>query len=196
MFRQPYGETHSIWAQGGDLFPRVNSQDTVLGVDGKSHTSDQATIWRWREAFQHDFAARMDWTIKPFAEANHNPIVVVNGQSGTAPVFMDAVVGQSLLLDARQSRDPDGQALHYSWFQYSEAGASIGQTFSAVNIAGADSPKATITPTTVCRPMWIQFPNMKCPDNGTAHIILAVTDNGTPSLTSYRRIVLNIKATK
>ena len=28
------------------------------------HTTDQATIWRWRTAFQHDFAARMDWTVK------------------------------------------------------------------------------------------------------------------------------------
>ena len=29
---------------------------------------------------------------------------------------------------------------------------------------------------------------------GTAHIILAVEDEGTPSLTAYRRIILNIKA--
>ena len=26
----------SIWSQGGDLFPRVNSQDTVTGADGKT----------------------------------------------------------------------------------------------------------------------------------------------------------------
>jgi hypothetical protein len=29
---------------------------------------------------------------------------------------------------------------------------------------------------------------------GVAHVILAVEDQGTPSLTSYRRIVLNIAA--
>ena len=194
MFRQPYGETHPIWAQGGDLFPRVNSQDTVMGVDGKNHTSDQATIWRWREAFQHDFAARMDWTIKPFAEANHNPIVVVNGQSGPSPIFMDAVVGQQVILDAAQSSDPDHQLLHYSWFQYNEAGAGTGQSLALVNIADANSPKVTVTPTATCRPMWIQLPNAKCPAEGVAHIILAVTDNGSPSLTSYRRIVLHVKA--
>ena len=28
---------------------------------------------------------------------------------------------------------------------------------------------------------------------GTAHIILAVEDNGSPSLTSYRRVILTIK---
>ena len=73
VFRQPYGESHPIWSQGGDLSSRVTSQDTVIGADGKTHVSDPATVWRWREAFQHDFAARMDWTIKPFAEANHLP---------------------------------------------------------------------------------------------------------------------------
>ena len=54
----------------------------MTGIDGKSYTSDQATIWRWRTAFQHDFAARMDWTIKDAAEANHAPRVVVNGRRG------------------------------------------------------------------------------------------------------------------
>jgi hypothetical protein len=44
IWRQPYGETHAIWTQGGDMFNRVSSADTVNGV-----TSDQATIWRWRQ---------------------------------------------------------------------------------------------------------------------------------------------------
>ncbi len=78
-----YGEPRPFWTQGGDSFPgRDNSKDTVTGIDGKTYTSDQATIWRWRTAFQHDFAARMDWTIKDPAQANHNPDVVVNGQAG------------------------------------------------------------------------------------------------------------------
>ncbi len=34
IYRQPYGETHAIWTQGGDEFARVTSQDTVTGVDG------------------------------------------------------------------------------------------------------------------------------------------------------------------
>jgi hypothetical protein len=194
MFRQPYGETHAIWTQGGDLFSRVTSQDTVIGADSKSHTSDQATIWRWREAFQHDFAARMDWTIKSFAEANHNPVVVVNGQSGTAPIFVEAVVGQPVVLDAGQSHDPDGQALRYSWFHYGEAGAGDGRGLAAVNVVGAESSKVTITATATCRPMWIRTVGAQCPAQGVAHIILSVTDNGSPSLTSYRRIVLQVRA--
>ena len=65
VWRAFYGEPRALWTQGGDSFPgRDNSKDTVTGVDGRTYTSDQATIWRWRTAFQHDFAARMDWTIK------------------------------------------------------------------------------------------------------------------------------------
>ena len=86
VYRNPYGETHRLWTQGGDLFSRVTSQDEVQGKDGALHVSDQATIWRWREAFQHDFAARMDWTIQDYDHANHNPVVEVNGQGGTAPI--------------------------------------------------------------------------------------------------------------
>jgi hypothetical protein len=70
-----------------------NSRDTVTGVDGQSYTSDQATIWRWREAFQHDFSARMDWTMKDFKDANHNPVVVVNGDTTKEPIFIRAKVG-------------------------------------------------------------------------------------------------------
>lgn len=193
VFWQPYGETHPIWTQGGDLFSRVTSQDTVIGDDGKSHISDQATIWRWREAFQHDFSARMDWTIKSFAEANHNPIVVVNGEAGTAPIFVEATVGHPLVVDASQSHDPDGQPLHYSWMHYAEAGAGDSRSLASVSIADADSSKATITATATCRPMWIQIPAAKCPAVGVAHIILSVTDNGSPSLTSYRRVVMEVR---
>ena len=52
----------------------------------------------------------------------------------------------------------------------------------------------TITATATCRPMWIQMPTAQCPTQGVAHIILAVTDDGSPSLTSYRRIVLEVRA--
>ena len=190
VHRQPYGETHPIWTQGGDLFSRVTSQDTVIGFDGKPYVSDQATIWRWREAFQNDFAARMDWTVADYAHANHNPIVDVNGQAGTAPIWLDAEVGKPLILDASRSHDPDGQNLHYTWLHYAEAGGS-GTVLAALSIAGADTSRAVATPTATCRPQWLPIAG-PCPANGTAHVILAVTDDGSPRLTSYRRIILDV----
>ena len=151
VYRQPFGETHPIWTQGGDLFSRVTSQDTVTGADGNEHTSDQATIWRWREAFQNDFAARMDWTVADYAHANHNPLVEVNGQSGTAPIVIDAEVGKPVRLDASGSHDPDGQGLHYTWLHYAEAGGT-GTNLAAVTISDADTATAVVTATAACRP--------------------------------------------
>ena len=69
---------------------RLTSQDTVAGVDGRVYTSDQATIWRWRKAYQNDFAARMQWTVADFTHANHNPVVEVNGVGGTVPIVINA----------------------------------------------------------------------------------------------------------
>ncbi|HEY2470397.1 MAG TPA: nucleoside hydrolase-like domain-containing protein [Terracidiphilus sp.] len=190
VHRQPYGETHPIWTQGGDEFARVDSRDTVIGEDGKEHVSDQATIWRWREAFQNDFAARMTWTVADFAHANHNPIAVVNGQAGTAPLEMDVHVGQTITLDASQSSDPDGQAIHFHWFHYAEAGLPDGN-LAALTLTDADGPRVSIRADAACRPLWL--PVIPCKGDGVAHVILAVTDKGTPQLTSYRRVILRVR---
>jgi hypothetical protein len=191
VFRQPYGETRPIWTQGGDLFGRVTSQDSVTGGDRKTYLSDQATIWRWREAFQHDFAARMDWTIKPFSGANHHPSVTVNGKSGTTPITLEAQAGKSIILDASLSHDRDGQNLRYTWFHYTEAGFVPRQGLAAVAIARGNTARAVVTPTLVCRRNWF---NRSTPcTEGVAHIIVAVTDNGLPALTSYRRIILRVR---
>ena len=191
VYRTPYGETHPIWTQGGDA-SRVNSQDGVTGPDGQRHISDQATVWRWREAFQHDFAARMDWTVRSYAEANHNPVAVVNGQKGTAQIEMAAQVGQPIVLDAGGTTDPDGNQLRYRWFHYPEAGTSATPQ-AQVKLDGVDTARATVTPTAASRGRG-GFGGPSRPGTGVAHIILAVTDNGSPSLTSYRRIILTVTA--
>ncbi len=209
VWRQPSGETRPFWTQGGDSYPgRDSSRDTVAGADGTARTSDQATIWRWRTAFQHDFAARMDWTIKSVAEANHNPRVVVNGASGQEPLVLDAQVGMPVKLDAAGTVDPDGNALRFTWFFYPEAGSGIpGQPVLVRRRApeGAGSPGQGGIPSAPAGGppelpprVVIENPNGSSATvvpkaAGIAHIILAVEDDGTPSLTSYRRIILNMK---
>ncbi len=194
VWRQPYGETRPLWTQGGDSFTRMTSADKVAGVDGHPTVSDHATIWRWRQAYQFDFAARMDWTIKPFAEANHAPEIAIAGQAGgIAPIFLNGKVGQPLRLDAGASRDPDGNRLSYRWFHYQEAGSAPDAVLSDVAITGANSPRATITPTATCRKFWIDG-LIPCKGKGNAHVILAVTDNGKPALTRYRRVIITVDA--
>jgi hypothetical protein len=186
LLRQPYGETRPIWTQGGDSFTRVTSADTVGDV-----TSDQATIWRWRVAFQNDFAARMDWTIKPFNAANHPPVAGVRGYTAGQDVRVSLRVGQLVTLNASTSFDPDGNKLAYRWFNYGEAG-----TGESVNLADivvtSKGMSATITAKAPCRKMWIDG-FVPCKGNGAAHIILAVTDNGKPELTRYQRILLTVE---
>jgi hypothetical protein len=152
VYRRPHGEPHPIWTQGGTPLSGGTSQDTVRGADGRPCTSDQATIWRWREAFQNDFAARLTWTVADYAHANHNPIAEVNGQTGTTPVLIDADVGKPMVLDASASHDPDGQRLHFSWFHYGEAGSASGP-LAGVTLSGAGTAKAVVTPTAACRPL-------------------------------------------
>jgi hypothetical protein len=205
VWRQPWLETRPYWTNSR------GSRDTVTGMDGKSYTSDQATIWRWRQAFQHDFAARMDWTIKGVAEANHNPDAIVNGADGKAPLMLDAVVGTPVVLDASKSHDRDKNTLQYSWFFYSEAGSGLPNTGGGRRGAGprgaapaggratgippgprggrgAPTPRVTVTNGSTA--VATVTPNAP----GVAHVILAVTDNGVPALTSYRRVVLTIQA--
>jgi hypothetical protein len=220
VWRQFYGEPHPFWTQGGDAFPgRDSSRDTVIGVDGKTYTSDQATIWRWRGAFQNDFAARMDWTINDRTHANHNPIVIVNGQAGTAPIVIEAKVGVPITLDASPSSDPDGDAMAFAWFFYPEAGTGIptqpvvaqglvpvggGGTSGEGGIpsapAGLREPAPRVllgsAPFRPVEHVWLLASRASVTPKiaGIAHVILAVTDGGTPSLTSYRRIILRISA--
>jgi hypothetical protein len=63
----------------------------------------------------------MDWTMKDFKDANHNPVVVVNGDTTKEPVHVRAKVGTPAVLSAAGSKDPDGNNITYNWFYYPEA---------------------------------------------------------------------------
>jgi hypothetical protein len=105
---------------------------------------------------------------------------------------MDVKVNQTISLDASLSKDPDGNRLSYYWFFYPEAGYAPEARVGDVAIKGASTPTASITIKSRCRPRWdFGYPD-DCPNSGVAHVILAVTDSGSPALTSYRRIIFNI----
>jgi hypothetical protein len=131
----------------------------------------------------------MAWTYKSFAQANHHPVINIAGRPGDGVIEINARVGTPITLDASPSTDPDGNRLSYSWFHYAEAGVGTA-SLADVQLSGADSARVTLTPTATCRPQWL--PGSDCPAEGVAHIILAVTDNGGPSLTRYRRVILHV----
>lgn len=157
-----------------------DAEDEVLGVDENWYTTNKATLWRWREAFQNDFAARMDWTIKPYAEANHPPVPKLGH-----PSELFARPGERVNLSAEGSGDPDGDALTYHWFYYPEPGTlavSNARSGQPVPIQAHDQVKA-----------WFTVPTERVLRHGTMHIILAVTDQGEPALTRYQRVVVTVQ---
>ncbi len=142
--------------------------DTTISDDGDRNKM----YWRWIPAVQNDFAARMDWAVSSsYNGANHQPKAEVVGASRR-----DVSPGQVISLDASPSTDPDGNVLTYRWWQYGDADSVAAK----VSINNATSQNAA---------------NFVVPNEPgkQVHIILEVADNGTPNLTSYRRLIFTIR---
>ncbi|MBD0285078.1 MAG: hypothetical protein ICV79_06595, partial [Flavisolibacter sp.] len=154
-------ETRPFW---------TDAVDEVVGIDSNYYTGNKETIWRWRQAYQNDFAARMDWTVKPYKEANHPPKVLLSH-----PNELKATRGDKVMLNAEASTDPDGNKLSYEWIYYREVGTFEGR--QPVAIENRNNSKASVIAPDVVKPE-------------TLHFIVAVTDNGAPALTRYQRVVV------
>lgn len=143
---------------------------------GQSYENIWVPIFRWRTDFQHDFAARMDWCVEKFDDANHNPIAVLNGDKTKQVLYQTLPAGTSIELDAAGSSDPDGDGLSYDWWIYQEAGTYD----KLIEIQGASSSKARIA--------------IPADATGkTIHVVLTLHDSGVPRLASYRRLVIRVE---
>ncbi|KAF2968740.1 hypothetical protein GQX73_g4849 [Xylaria multiplex] len=104
----------------------VNAVDSVIGADGNVWETNQASIWRWRSAYQDDFAARMQWTLTSnFTEVAHPPVLNVNGHQGPDPLFVKVKTNQTYTFSANLTYDPDHPAdnskLTFLWGIYPES---------------------------------------------------------------------------
>lgn len=166
-------ETRAIWTNAADKFTRYvpNEFGRSVKPDTITFNDNKVTIWRWRDDFQNDFAARMDWCTKPFQETNHPPVPVLMN-----PEEITVRSGEGFGFDASGSYDPDGDNLSFLWFNYPEAGSykeNI-KIESAENAYGAYAIAPRVT------------------KKETAHFILRVTDKGNPQLSRYKRIIVTI----
>ena len=166
-------EPRPIWTNASDDYTPVLHAEygRALQSGTASFTGNRVTLWRWRDDFQNDFAARMDWTTKSYKEANHPPVPVL-----AHPDAFTVKSGESFTLSARGTTDPDGDSLSYLWFQYPEAGTYRG----LIKFAAAEN----------LYEVHVTAPVVEKPE--TAHFILRVTDKGTPPLSRYKRVIVTI----
>lgn len=151
----------------------ANVRDGWLGTTNRDNI-----LKRWAADLQNDFRARLDWCVKPFAEANHPPIAIFNGDKTKNILTIAAKPGSVVKLDATASSDPDGNKLNYQWFTYPEASTYAG----TVQLS---APDKSITQVSVPADA----------AGKSIHVILTVRDDGEPSLTAYRRVILQVTTT-
>jgi hypothetical protein len=141
-----------------------------------AETHPRATVYRWREYFQNEFAARMDWCVEEYEQANHSPVILVNGKKSDLPIVFNACAGQELTFKAVDSYDPDGDDLDFYWWTYPEAGTNS----VCPELENYLSPQ-------------VSFLVPEGEEGGEIHLICEVNDNGEPILTSFQRIIIRIE---
>ena len=116
-----------------------------------------------------DFTARMQWADE--GRGNRNPQVVIGRSKGIKPVYIKAKTGETVRLDASRSSDPDGDNLHFSWWQQPEIGTAT---------AVVDNVKKPVTTVVIPADAAGQ----------TLHFVCEVHDDGPFRLVAYRRIIV------
>jgi len=165
-------ETRPIWTNTVDTYtPYIHSNyGRTVQPDTITFKSNKATLYRWRVAFQNDFAARMEWCTESFKQANHPPVPKL-----LVPRHMTVKSGQGFGLNATAT-DPDGDHLSYLWFNYPETGSYK----KRIKIASQPNTPG----------VYVKAPVVK--KKVTTQFILAVTDHGKPQLTRYERVFVTI----
>lgn len=148
----------------------TNAVDKVLGIDGRYYSDNRATIWRWRDDYQNDFAARIDWTIEGLYKANHPPQPMVD----QLEIYLKS--DESVTLNGKESYDIDSDELTFNWFIYYEAGS----TFLKAKLTDEKNSSSVFTAPKVA--------NLE-----EYHVILRLTDSGNPALTRYKRIRIYVE---
>jgi len=159
-----------------DIFPsssRLNAAEMAADIVKQNNQPNQGDI-EYPNFFpqaQRDFANRLKWSISEnYSDANHEPEARVLG-----PLNLLAFPGQKIRLHGFVS-DPDGDKISVKWWQF-----HVGSYPGKVEISNSDSLQAEVL----------------IPEDAvggqTIHIIFETTDNGSPSLTRYKRIIASVK---
>ena len=165
-FTYPEGRWFTGTAWGRKYMREVYPENTDLMNDYFN------PITRWADVLQNDFAARADWCVKSFEEANHPPVVQLEKELDIA-----AKAGDKIQLSANGTSDPDGDELSFYWWQYEEADTYPGN----VIIENSNTSEASFTVPADAE------------KGQSIHMVCEVKDNGTPQLTRYQRVIVKVE---
>jgi hypothetical protein len=154
--------------------PSESNADSLakrLSAVNAQNTANEVPYPNFFPQAQRDFAARMKWSVsKTYQEANHEPQVKIAG-----PLVLMVAPGQKVKLHAEVA-DPDGQQVSLKWWPF-----QVGTYPGKVEIS---NDQALNTEVLVPK---------DAVGGQTIHVILEASDNGSPALTRYARVVLVLR---
>jgi hypothetical protein len=169
--------TYGGWGGRGEYPDPSNKPNYITDSGVNDDGSNKKHYWRWIIPTQNDWEARMDWGMaSSFGGANHAPVAGLAGDYAIVPGgFGQSVAPGETVTLSGTATDPDGNNLSYRWWQYYEVDSVSAQ----VSINNSTSSNADFV----------------VPDESgeQIHIILEVTDDGSPPLVGYQRIIFDIQ---
>jgi hypothetical protein len=202
-----WGGRYFLSDNSGHSMHYADAIDQVIGKDGKLYYTNHGTIWRWRAAYQAEFATRIQWSLTyDFSKTAHHPVVVVNSSCGFEHLPLTVAPNVELVLDASESYDLDREDLsdlEFTWWHYRDVTATqtdVDAEVPAVDITTIDAgaqglavklrippvESACATADALLASTGVDYPCQ------AYHIILEVTKKSGFPLTRYKRIVLQV----
>ncbi len=171
--------TYGGWGGAGFIDPKAKNiffqnSDTsskAMATSLASPKDRDNTYPDFFPAAQRDFAVRLKWSTTPiYKRANHEPVAKIEG-----PLNVMAAAGETIRLNGAVS-DPDGDVVSVNWWQFQQG------TYPGKVLISNPETKQT----------QIEVPK-NAVSGQTIHIIFQATDNGTPSLTRYQRVIITVR---